>query len=76
MLAFVTPKRSWRALDAGPIWKAARIHPDRVKVIDWVSYSAGHAEWFVGDGTHLTRQGVAAYTRLLATVLPTRPRQP
>jgi hypothetical protein len=72
VLALVTPKRSWRAIGEGPIREAARIHPDRVRVIDWVSYSAGHTDWFVSDGTHLTRPGVAAYTRLLASVLPRR----
>jgi hypothetical protein len=69
VLGLVTPKRSWRGLDATPIWQAARRHPRRVKVLDWVSYSAGHPEWFVSDGTHLRSSGVAAYVRLLATAL-------
>jgi hypothetical protein len=73
VLALVTPKRSWSAIGGAPIREAARIHPDRVRVLDWVSYSAGHADWFVSDGTHLTSRGVAAYTRLLAGVIGTVP---
>jgi hypothetical protein len=69
-LAMVTPVRSWRGIGSGPIYRAARRHPRRLRVVDWVSHSAGHAEWFYGDGTHLRPSGQRAYTRLLAQVLP------
>lgn len=64
-LAFVTPKRSWSALGGAPLWAARRQHPRRVRVIDWVSYSAAHREWFYGDGTHLRPSGARAYAQLL-----------
>jgi hypothetical protein len=71
-LALVTPKRSWRGIGARPIYRAARNHPRRVEVVDWVGYSAAHPEWFYSDGTHLRPSGQRGYTRLLATVLPKR----
>src|SRR4051812_36450469 len=64
-LALVTPKRSWRGIGRGPIVRAVRRHPHRVRMLDWVSYSAAHPEWFYSDGTHLRRRGARAYTRLL-----------
>jgi hypothetical protein len=69
-LALVTPKRSWRGLGAGPILRAKRLHPARVRVLDWVAFSAAHPGWFWGDGTHLRQRGARAYTRLLRRVLP------
>jgi hypothetical protein len=71
-LVFVTPKRSWSGLGTGPLRAAHRLHPGRVGVLDWVGYSAAHAEWFYGDGTHLRPSGARAYTRLLRRVLPRR----
>ena len=88
-LAFVTPKRSFAGLPDGALWAAHRQHPRRVKVLDWLAFSAGHDAWFYGDGTHLRPAGARAYARLLAhalrwvpaddcacagRVLPTRPR--
>jgi peptidoglycan/LPS O-acetylase OafA/YrhL len=32
-----------------------------VKVIDWHGYAGPHADWFVGDGIHLTDLGQQAY---------------
>jgi hypothetical protein len=71
-LALVTPKRSYRAIGAGPIWRAAHHWPRRVKVLDWVSYSAGRTDWFWSDGTHLRPSGASAYARLLRTALRLR----
>jgi hypothetical protein len=42
---------------AGRHWKL------RVKVLDWVAYSSGHA--WTWDGMHLRPEGAAAYARLL-----------
>ena len=64
-LAFVTPFRSWRALDSSAIRRAARRHPHRVSIVDWAARAAGHPSWFWGDGTHLRPSGARAYARLL-----------
>jgi hypothetical protein len=71
-LAFVTPFRSWRALDSSAIRRAHRRHPRRVHVIDWAAYARGHASWFWGDGTHLRPSGARAYARLLRGALRLR----
>ena len=42
---------------------------DNVVVVDWAASSAGHGEYFVADGTHLTPQGSAAYARGIAEAL-------
>ena len=68
-LAFVTPKRSWNGLPSGALHAAHRRHPHRVRVLDWPSFSAGHDDWFYGDGTHLRPVGARGYARLLATAL-------
>jgi hypothetical protein len=68
-LAFVTPKRSGSGLPSGALWSAHRRHPRRVRVLDWLSFSAGHADWFYGDGTHLRPVGARAYARLLGSLL-------
>lgn len=38
---------------------------DNVNLIDWYGASGGHDEFFDGDGTHLTEEGVAAYLGLI-----------
>ena len=43
---------------AGRRWKL------RVKVLDWVAYSSGHA--WTWDGMHLRPEGAVAYARLLS----------
>jgi len=43
-------------------------------MIDWSSLAYGHDWWFQGDGTHLLRPGVAAYTRLLKRAVWARQR--
>ena len=68
-LAFVTPKRSFSGLPDGALYAAHRRHPRRVRVLDWLSFSASHDDWFYGDGTHLRPTGARAYARLLATAL-------
>ena len=65
-LAFVTPKRSWRGLPSGALYAAHRRHPRRVRILDWLSFSAGRDDWFYADGTHLRPSGAQAYARLLA----------
>lgn len=36
-----------------------------MRIIDWVSYSRGHGEWFVADGIHLTDAGKLAYAKCI-----------
>ena len=42
---------------------AGRRWPRRVKVLDWVAYSAGHRDWFWGDGLHLAAARGAGASR-------------
>jgi hypothetical protein len=71
-LALVTPLRSWRPLPAPAIWRAARNHPRRVRVLDWAGLSVRHPEWLWGDGTHLRPGGARAYARLLHCAIAVR----
>jgi hypothetical protein len=64
-LFLVTPYRSWRAVGNTPIRRAASRWAGRVTMIDWSSIAYGHSWWFQGDGTHLLRPGIRAYSRLL-----------
>jgi peptidoglycan/LPS O-acetylase OafA/YrhL len=38
-------------------------------LIDWYSVSAGHPEYFVKDGVHLTPIGITVYTSLIANAI-------
>ena len=50
------------------IARAPERHPN-VKVVDWYGASAGHDEYFAGDGTHLTPEGAQAYVELIRQAL-------
>ena len=67
VLAIVTPREpgGYTGDDAKRIRAAARAHPRRIKVIDWVKVSRGHGGWFGPDGIHLTHTGVRKYVRCL-----------
>ena len=69
VLGLVVPRElaSVRTPNRRNIRAAGRRWPDRVKVLDWVRYSAGRASWFAGDGLHLAPAGARAFTRLLST---------
>jgi hypothetical protein len=71
VLGLVTPRETGgvSSSDQARIRSAGRRHPGRVKVLDWVRYSAGHGSWFGGDGLHLTAAGAAGFTRLLRRAL-------
>ena len=47
-LGLVTARKS--SVSTAQMRRAARRHPDRVLLIDWVGFSAGHGGWFGGDG--------------------------
>lgn len=42
---------------------------DNVGIIDWNGASAGHDDWLVEDGTHLTADGQVAYAALMRRAL-------
>jgi hypothetical protein len=65
VLGMVTPPeaRGVDSSDRAVIRAAGRRWPERVKVLDWVAYSAGR-NW-TWDGMHLKPKGAAAYARLL-----------
>lgn len=52
--------------DAYNVRRAGRRHPNRVKVLDWPRYSAGHPNWFSGDGLHMSYTGADAYAKFIA----------
>jgi hypothetical protein len=72
LLGLVTPRKSGggSGSDSGVIRRAGRRHPGRVKVLDWVRYTAGHGGWFAGDGLHLGPAGAAGMVRLLLRIVP------
>ena len=63
---FVNTRRpqSWGGQTNGAMFDAVDRH-DNVHVIDWYTASAGHDEYFDGDGTHLTEEGARAYIGLV-----------
>jgi hypothetical protein len=63
ILGLVTARRS--AASDLQMHRAARLHPDRVLLIDWVAYSARHGGWFGGDGLHVNDSGARAFARLV-----------
>ncbi len=68
VLAIVTPREPGGGSyggDAKRIRAAGRAHPRRIKVLDWVRFSAGRGSWFGGDGIHLTYTGVTNYVRFI-----------
>jgi hypothetical protein len=71
-LGLVTPRElgGGESSDAQVIRNAGRRDPERVKVLDWVHYSAGHSNWFQPDGLHLTFTGAKAFARLLKKLVP------
>ncbi len=69
VLGLVTARRS--SVSTARIHRAAHRHPDRVLLIDWVAFSAGHGGWFGGDGLHVNFAGASAFARLVRrTVAP------
>jgi hypothetical protein len=71
-LGLVTPRElgGGQSNDATVIRNAGQRDPERVKVLDWVHYSAGHSNWFQPDGLHLTFTGAKAFARLLKKLIP------
>jgi hypothetical protein len=64
LLGLVTPRRS--QVTEASMRAAARRHPARVLLIDWVRFSAGHESWFAGDGLHVTPAAGRIYANFIA----------
>jgi hypothetical protein len=82
-LGLVTPRETGggESNDATVIRNAGARNPGRIKVLDWVHYSAGRSSWFQPDGLHLTFSGAKAFARLLKKLIPLarphpKPKQP
>jgi hypothetical protein len=65
------------APDTDVLVQAAKDHPDRIKLLDWVRYSLPHHKvepapgaWFLPDLFHPNFTGAHAYANFLAQVLP------
>lgn len=56
--------------DADVVRAAAKRHPTRTVLLDWVNFSKGHSSWFQPDGLHLTSAGANGFARLLRKALP------
>lgn len=71
ILGLVTPRESGggSSSDATVIRSEAKKHRNRIELLDWVDFSAGHSSWFQADGLHLTFDGAAAMARLFDDVL-------
>jgi hypothetical protein len=71
ILGLVTPRETGggSGSDAAVVRAAGRRWPDRVRVLDWVAYTAGHGEWFAPDGLHLGPGGATAMARLFRQAL-------
>jgi hypothetical protein len=83
VLGLVTPREvgGVASSDQAVMRRAGRRWPNRVRVIDWASSSAGHGDWFYSDGLHLTPKGARAMARLVRRALtaapaPTEPEPP
>ena len=73
VLVLVVPRElaSVRTSNRRNIRAAGRRWPQRVRVLDWVRYSSGHASWFAGDGLHLTASGARGFTFTSPVRMPT-----
>jgi hypothetical protein len=71
LLGLVTPREEGggSGSDAAVIRAAGRRYPGRVKVLDWVAYTAGHSGWLAPDGIHLGPGGAQALARLLKRIV-------
>jgi lysophospholipase L1-like esterase len=75
-LGLVTPRESGGGAghDAQLVRDFAHEHENRIYLLDWVEYSAGHSSWFQPDGLHLTFDGADAMARLFGKPLKLLPK--
>jgi hypothetical protein len=84
VLAMVTPREvgGGSGSDAVNIRAAVRRHPQRMRLIDWVTYSRRHGIASSGDGIHLTPAEARVYAGFVAHTVrrdvapPRRKRRP
>ena len=75
LLVTVRVNTSWQNSVNQTLHEAAARYPT-VKLVDWYAYSAGHSDWFGGDGTHFrtdTGPGANGYADLLVGSIPPPP---
>jgi hypothetical protein len=75
LLVTVRVNASWQNSVNQTLRDAAARYPS-VRIVDWYSYSAGHGDWFQGDGTHFKTSsgpGANAYADLLVGSIPPPP---
>ena len=74
ILALATPRElgGGAGHDASLVRREAHKHK-RIRLLDWVKFSAGHPGWFQPDGLHLTFSGAAALARLFDDLLKLLP---
>jgi peptidoglycan/LPS O-acetylase OafA/YrhL len=67
---FITPKvpRSWEAEDVARL-ESIPPHFSNARIIDWHNAAKDNPALFVSDGTHLTKEGILAYTQLILNAL-------
>lgn len=68
-VVFVNTKvpRRWQDPN-NAVLRAGALKHTRVKLVDWLSHSEGHPEWFRKDGYHLEPQGAEAYASMLRSL--------
>lgn len=72
VLVLVTPRElgGGSGSDAETVRREGRLHPQTVRVLDWVAYAQGHGgDWFQPDGLHLTFTGAAVFAHFLRQAL-------
>jgi hypothetical protein len=72
LLVLVTPRELGGGSNGNAVveHEEYRRHRNRIRLLDWVAYSAGHGDWFQPDGLHLTTSGAAAFTGFLKRAMP------
>jgi peptidoglycan/LPS O-acetylase OafA/YrhL len=71
---FVTVRvnRQWQGQSNAALAAGDARYP-KITLVDWLTYSEGHRDWFQSDGTHLKGPGSAAYADLVAANLVAPP---
>jgi hypothetical protein len=68
VLVTVHVPRTWVDYDNNVIHAVVHHYPNAV-IADWAAVSAGHPEYFVSDGVHLTVPGMIAYSNMIRDAL-------
>jgi hypothetical protein len=78
LLVTVRVNKSWQN-SVNQILREAPARWPTAQVVDWYGHSAGHGDWFQGDGTHFRTSsgpGANAYADLIAGSIPPPPPPP